>query len=111
MTYKHTYVWEDDKDLRNNSEIYTTHKLCQGAEGLLEIIQEVGKDTVFGTVYRVVPATFWEPEDYEPVWEGEFLSYDEARRALEELDTKELEWVLESERRFEEQWALDHSEA
>ena len=110
MTYKHTYVWKEHPDLAND-ERTVTHMICEGAEGILEIQQDASADTFVGSVWRVVPSTYWEPEDYVPVLEQEFVSYDEARRFLEERDTVELEWALEQESRMADWEALEQAAA
>jgi hypothetical protein len=78
------------------------------AEGDTGCIIEVQEDTdglVVGTLWRRIPATFWEPEDVECMVEEVYESVDAAVLALEKLDAEELRLQQEDERRMYEEYS------
>lgn len=76
---------------------------CEGAMFNLEI-QEQDDDKVVGSVWKVIPATFWEPEDYDCIHEVEYESVAAAKNFLEIFDREAMEDEIRWEQR---QDALD----
>ncbi len=64
-------------------------------------VQEQDDDTVVGTVWARIPATFWEPEDVTCIQELTYESVNEAKFLLEKFDAEELQAQQESDARFE----------
>jgi hypothetical protein len=73
---------------------------AEGDMFILEV-QVQDDDTVVGTVWRPIPATFWEPEDIACILEATYECAAEAKLLLEKYDAEELKAEQESDARFE----------
>lgn len=99
MKNPHTWKldWKQDEVFEGVTQAWHAH----GDMFLLEV-QEQDNDTVVGTVWRRVPATFWEPEDVDCILEQIYESVNEAKFLLEKLDADELRAEQENEARLEQ---------
>ncbi len=66
-------------------------------------VQAQNDGSVVGTLWKRIPATFWEPEDIACVHEQNYESVNEAKFLLEKMDSDE----LEAEREYEAWLAKD----
>lgn len=65
-------------------------------------VQEQDDETVVGTIWRRIPATFWEPEDVVCIHERTYDTVNDAKCVLEKLDEDELRAEQENEARLEQ---------
>jgi hypothetical protein len=98
---KNPHTWRLDWKQDEAFEGVTQAWHAQGDMYLLEV-QEQDNDTVVGTVWRRIPATFWEPEDVACVLEQTYESVGAAKFLLEKLDADELQAEQENEARLEQ---------
>jgi hypothetical protein len=73
------------------------HWHAEGEMFALEVQEQYG-DVVVGTVWKRIPATFWEPEDVACVHEQTYESVNEAKFLLEKFDDD----AADDLRKFEE---------
>jgi hypothetical protein len=66
-------------------------------------VQAQDDGSVVGTLWKRIPATFWEPEDVMCAHEQNYGSVDEAKFLLEKIDSDELEAEREAEARLEQE--------
>lgn len=99
MKNPHTWrlTWTQREIFEGVTQVWT----AEGDMYALEV-QEQDDDTVVGTVWRRIPATFWEPEDVACVLEQTYESVNEAKFLLEKLDADELQAERENEARLEQ---------
>ena len=92
------YEWKQDKQEANMLT-------CEGAMYSLEIQEDNG--VIFGSVWREIPATFWETSDVECIIEREYASIEAAKLGLAIIDKEALDdqlaWEASMEEQFEEQ--------
>lgn len=98
---KNPHSWRLDWLQREVFEGVTEVWTAEGDMFLLEV-QEHADDTVVGTVWRTIPATFWEPSDMVCIHEQTYESVNEAKFLLEKLDADELRAERENEARLEQ---------
>lgn len=98
---KNPHTWKLNWTQREVFEGVTQVWTAEGDVFDLEV-QEQDDDTVVGTVWKRIPATFWEPEDVTCVLEQTYESVNEAKFLLEKLDADELRLERENEARLEE---------
>lgn len=102
MKNPHTWRlnWVKDEAFEGVNEAWH----AEGDMFLLEV-QEQYPDTVIGTVWRRIPATFWEPEDIACIEERIYESVNEAKFLLEKFDADELAIEREWEAKLDESLA------
>lgn len=101
MKNPHTWRldWKQRETFKGVTQVWTADGDMFGLE-----VQEQDDDTVVGTVWKRIPATFWEPEDVTCIHEQIYESVNEAKFLLEKLDADELAAELENEARLEESY-------
>jgi hypothetical protein len=94
---KNPHAWRLDWEQLEAFEDVTAHWHARGEMFDLEV-QEQYPDTVIGTVWKRIPATFWEPEDTVCIHEQTYESVNEAKFLLEKFDDD----AADDLRKFEE---------
>lgn len=97
---KNPHAWRLDWKQRDTYEGVTEIWVAEGDVFYLRV-QEQDDDSVVGTVWKRIPATFWEPADIECVHERSYDSVGEAKFLLEKLDADELRAEQENDARLE----------
>lgn len=87
------YEWKQEEDSLT----------CGGEMFSLEIQNNDG--VIVGSVWREIPATFWEPSDVECILEREYGSIEVAKQALAIFDKDAADDQRAWEASIEEQWA------
>ena len=99
--------------MKNPSSIKLDWKAGEIFDGVTEVwradgdmfaleVQMQDDDTVIGTAWRRISATFWEPEDVECILDLEYESVGAAKFALEGYDSRVLQDEQELENLIEE---------
>lgn len=91
--------WKTGESFEGVTEVWIADGGMFGLE-----IQRQTDDTVVATAWRTIPATYWEPQDVECVFEKEYATIGEATRELEKFDAaavkceQELEYLMDPSR-------------